>query len=524
MRSLFTLLALAASLAACGKAPAGRTILLISLDSVRADTLDFEDASAFPRLAQLAQDATVFDQAIAPSSWTLPGHATMFTGMPAPLHGVEFDDIAIDPGAQTIPELLHANGWTTAGWWTGWYMAGEFGFERGFDTYSNAMTGGREIQRRYREALAQGDMDLAKRALAVMDIGGHRDITSGHVLAGLEATVETVDRDTDLFLFAHLFDPHYDYIPPAPYDTKFDPDYTGSIDGHDFFENRAIFDATRSPARQISDRDLEHIRALYKGEIAFTEASIGRMLDSLEAAGRLEDALVIVTADHGEEFFEHGGRGHRTGLYDEVLRIPLLVRDPRVPSTGAARHQGTQVGLVDILPTIAGFAGLTPPPTNTGIDLGPAVAGEPMASRPMISSLMQHNPDLGYFFVESYRTPEFKLIRSMTLGEDQELKLVRGELYDLAKDPGESQNLVTKDTIGATPRWREMVSAFDALRARFEATPHAGRTERATTIREVFAADLAGLGYAGEGGEADEPASPGLSLPWPPGPRPRLGD
>lgn len=519
MRRALSVGLLSLALTGCSQAPAGRTILLISLDSVRADTLDFGDAAAFPHLAELATKGTVFDQAISSSSWTLPAHATMFTGEPAPLHGVEFDDIAIAPGTTTIPELLHDAGWTTAGWWTGWYTAGEFGFERGFDTYTNGMTGGREIERRYRDALARGDMDMAKRVLATFDIGGHRDITSPNVLAGLEATVETVDGDKDLFLFAHLFDPHYDYIPPAPFDTKFDPDYKGSLDGHDFFENRAIFDSTQSPARRIGDRDLQHIEALYKGEIAFTEDYVGRMLASLEAAGRLESTLVIVTGDHGEEFFEHGNRGHRTGLYDEVLRVPLMIRDPR---SLEARHVAEQVGLVDILPTIAGFAGLEAPATSTGVDLSAAVAGQPLATRPMISSLMQHHNELGYFFVESYRTEAAKVIRSMTLNEAGELELVRGEIFDLKLDPGETRSLVTKSTIMDTPRWAEMEAAFDKLRTKFHTLSPVSRLDRSTTIREVFASDLGGLGYAGEAGEEPELVSPGLSLPWPPGPRPAL--
>ena len=505
-------------LGSCGEAPVGRTILLISLDSVRADTLDFDDAQAFPHLAGLAQEGAIFDQAISGSSWTLPAHATMFTGAPPPLHGVEFDDIAIDPGFKTVPELLHDAGWYTAGWWTGWYTAGDFGFDRGFDTYTNAMTGGREIERRYRDALARGDIEEAKRALAVTDVVGHRDITSPNVLVGVEATIETIDRGRALFLFTHLFDPHYDYIPRAPYDTRFDPDYTGNIDGHDFFENKRIFDSSKTPGRQISDRDLEHIVALYKGEIAFTDESIGRMLASLEAAGRLENTLVIVTSDHGEEFFEHGGRGHRAGLYDEVLRVPLLVRDPR--TADPTRHIGAQVGLVDVLPTIAGFAGLTPPSTSLGIDLGPAVAGAPLESRPMISSLMQHNTKYGYFFMESYRLPEAKLIRSMVLGDDRQLELVRAELFDLSSDPGETRSRTNKASARELPIWATMERDFDGLRARFAASNPAPREARATSVREVFAADLAGLGYAGESEEAAELVSPGLSLPWPPGPRP----
>lgn len=515
--------------ASCAQEPVGRTIVLISLDSVRADALDFEDPEAFPHLAELARRGVIFDQAIASSSWTLPAHATMFTGAPPPLHGVEFDDLAIDPGFATLPEVLHKDGWFTAGWWTGWYLAGEYGFERGFDTYTNAMTGGRDIEARYRDALAKGNIEDARLVLAGRDVVGHRDITTPNVTLGLEATVETVDRERDLFLFAHLFDPHYDYIPPAPYDTRFDPDYTGDMDGRDFYENRRIFQAEKRPGRMIGARDLEHIEALYKGEIAFTDEHIGRMLAALEAKGRLANALIIVTADHGEEFFEHGNRGHRAGLYDEVLRVPLMMRDPRAKETQVPRHVGAQVGLIDVLPTVLGFAGLTAPTTSTGLDLGPAIGGAELISRPMISSLMQHNPAFGYLFLDSYRTPEHKLIRTLGLGADGQLELRRAELFDLAQDPQEQRGITDKRVARSSPIWAAFEGELADLRQLWRDSDPAPREARGTRIREVFEADLGGLGY-NEGAvptvdwAPPSSGSPGLSLPWPPGPRPEVRD
>ena len=394
----------------------------------------------------------------------------------------------------------------------------------GFDTYANAMTGGRDIEARYRNALAKGDLEDARRVLAGRDVVGHRDITSPNVVTGFEAALETVDQDRDLFLFAHLFDPHYDYLPPAPYDTRFDPDYTGSIDGRDFYENRRIFDAKKRPGRVIGARDLEHVEALYKGEIAYTDENIGGLLSALEAKGRLADALIVVVADHGEEFFEHGNRGHRSGLYDEVLRVPFLVRDPRAPGAGAVRHETAQVGLVDVLPTLAAFAGLAAPGTSTGVDLGPAVAGAPLFSRPMVSSLMQHNPALGYLFLDSYRTPERKLIRTLGLEPDGRLRLLRSELFDLRADPGEAHAQTDKAAARSSPTWAAFESQLDGYRTLWSAASPAPREQRGTRIREVVEADLAALGYNEGAAAPSAPSSPGLSLPWPPGPRPPVLD
>lgn len=512
-------LALTLAGAGCSDAPAGRTIVLVSLDSVRGDALDF--SADFPHLAELAGRATRFDQAIAASSWTLPTHATMFTGAPPQLHGVEFDDLSIDPQWPTLPQLLKDAGWRTYGWYTGWYTAGEFGFARGFDAYQNAMTGGPALDRELKAHLDRGEVERAKDVLAAREVMGHRDITTPNVMAGVETVLEGVRDGEDVFLFTHLFDPHYDYIPPAPFDTQFDPDYAGAIDGRDFYQNRRIYDASKKPARQISARDLEHVEALYRGEIAYVDDQLGRLFDALEAAGRLEGALIVVTADHGEEFFEHGGRGHRNSLYDEVLHVPLLVADPRHPTP---RTVSTQVSQVDLMPTILGFAGLPAPATSLGQDLAPALRGEPLDERPVLSSLMQHHPEFGYMFLETWRTSDAKLERRMQLGK-QGLKLVDWRLYDLAADPAETKSVhpVSMDPRDL-PAWQGLVRDLEAVRQVWQAAPRTAPEERSTALREVISGELGALGYLGEEGAPppDNPLSPGLALPWPPGPRPKL--
>lgn len=507
-----------AALTSCSDAPPGRTIVLISLDSVRADALDF--SGRYPNLALLADKATRFDQAYSASSWTLPTHATMFTGAEPQLHGVEFDDLAIDPQWATLPQVLKDGGWSTDGWYTGWYTAGDFGFARGFDSYNNAMTGGRQIEAQVQSLLAKNDVTGAQQLLAGREVMGHRDITTPNVMSGFDARVAGATDSEDLFLFTHLFDPHYDYLPPSPFDTLFDPDYQGTITGNDYYANHAIYDPTRVPARQINDRDLKHIMALYLGEIAYVDHELGRMFDALKKAGRYDDALIIVTADHGEEFFEHGNRGHRVSLFDEVLHIPLLIRDPRHLE---AQIVQTQVGQTDLMPTILSYAGLPIPDTVTGRDLSPALRGEPLESKPVLSSLMQHHPEHGYLFVESWRVPERKLIRTMTTQADGQLKLLDWNVYDLKADPIEAQGVEGPD---AKPRdfaeWRSLQARLDELRALWAAAPQTPPSERATMLREVIQGDLAGLGYT-EGTPAQEGAvSPGLGLPWPPGPRPKL--
>ena len=147
------LLALAAPGCGGGDRP---DVLFLSLDTVRADALTVLDRKAAPNLARIARAGVVFTQATAGSSWTLPSHAQMFTGLPPALHGVNDDGLRIDPGVPTLPEVLQSGGWRTAGFWTGWYLADDFGFARGFDAYTNAMTRGQERYREMEAALRGG--------------------------------------------------------------------------------------------------------------------------------------------------------------------------------------------------------------------------------------------------------------------------------------------------------------------------------------------------------------------------------
>jgi arylsulfatase A-like enzyme len=505
-----------AAATACGE-PRAPDVVLISLDSVRADALTFDDPAAAPRLAALAEDATVFGQAVSGSSWTLPAHAQMFTGQPPVVHGVQYDDIAIDPHCPTLPELLGDAGWFTAGFWTGWYLAGEYGFERGFAVYQNAMTGGAALEREYERALDAGDVARAQQVLGGRDVMSHQDVTSPVVVDRVRATLSRLDPEEPVFLFAHFFDPHYDYVPPAPWDTRFDPDYEGDYDGRDFYRNERIFDGER----RIPDRDLEHVVALYRGEIGWTDAAVGRVLDLLEEHDRLDDAVVVVTADHGDEFFEHGGRGHRHTLFEELVRVPLLVRLPDSMRGEAVPRVDAQVSLSDVLPTLLEVAGVPVPATVFGRSLLPLLRGGTLPPRPLVGSLSLTGAGGAARvtrLVDSLRTEEWKLVRELDVAPGASRPRVRASAwFDLAADPGEQRPVVRPDHPAAREAAALLDRELERLRTRWQDLPRSPDERRATRIREVFQADLGDLGYAD--GES-EPVSPGFALPWGLGPHP----
>lgn len=493
-------------------------VLLVSLDSVRADDLTFDDPERAPNLARLAGRGVVFTECVSGSSWTLPAHAQMFTGQPPLVHGVELDDVRIDPLTPTLPELLRATGRYTAGFFTGWYLTADYGFGRGFDVYENCITDGAARERAFRRALDSGDAGALQRLNLEREIAGHRDVTSTTLVERAIAHARNLPDDRALFLFAHLFDPHYDYVPPAPWDTAFDPDYAGDLDGRDFFVNPRIYDAA-SHRRVVSDRDLQHVRALYRGEIGWTDQELGRLLDALEESGRLEHTLVIVTADHGDEFFEHGGRGHRHTLFDELVRVPLLVVPPGGRASAAPARVDAPVELSDLLPTILDYCAVETPETSLGRSLRPAVEGaSPPASDGSVASLTLavNLPDRRlYQLTQTHRVGDEKLVRVLELDDAGALTSRAQVLFDLSADPRERHPIPDGPALEAASA--RFDAALDELRDLHARLPRSTRTERSTSIRQLFASELGALGYGEESSEA-----PG-GLPWGPGPPPALG-
>jgi len=520
---------LAALVCACADSstPADYDVLVISLDTVRADALTFRDAQAAPHLSALAKEGTVFTQAIAGTSWTLPSHAQLFTGQPPSLHRAEVDDTALDARTPTLPQLFRDAGWFTAGFWSGWFLADEYGFGRGFDVYRNAMTDGDKFLARFEESVDTGDTDASWNHQAARERLSHEDVTSERVVDLASELIGELESDERLMLFLHLFDPHHDYIPPGRFATVFDPDYTGTLDGRGYYFNPRIWNE-KTQQRVIGERDLQHIVALYKGEIAWADEQLGRLIEALRAAGRLERTLIVVTSDHGEEFFEHGHRGHKLTVFDEVLRVPLLIVPPVDLRGSAPAKIGAQVELSDVLPTVLDYAGIEAPTTVYGRSLRPGLEGDPLPSRPVVSSLILYTyPSMGNMQVNVYdavRTLELKLFRRTLLEIDQPPQLTHVGFRDILKDPlGQGWIVDTPERMAQSPQvvqaWDLLEAELARMRAIHAASEHQPDHERATNMARLLGNELRQLGYTGT--DENEP-SPGHISPWGLGVRPPL--
>jgi arylsulfatase A-like enzyme len=519
----------AALLVSCAdsSASADYDVLVISLDTVRADSLTFRDAEAAPHMTALAEGGTVFTQAIAGTSWTLPSHAQLFTGQPPSLHRAEVDDTAMDASTPTLPQLFSDAGWFTAGFWTGWFLADEYGFGRGFDVYSNAMTDGEKFLARFEASVDSGDTNESWSAQADRERLSHQDVTSERVVDMASKLIGELEADERLMLFLHLFDPHHDYVPPGEWAKKFDPSYTGSINGENYHFNPLIWDEANQ-RRIISDRDLQHIYALYKGEIGWVDEQIGRLIEQLRSVGRLERTVIVITSDHGEEFFEHGHRGHKLTVFDEVVRVPLLVVLPEELRRSVPPSVGAQVELSDVLPTVLDLAQIDVPPTVYGRSLRPALEGRAFPSRPAVSSLVLYTyPSMGNMEVNVYdavRTPELKLFRRTVLKIGQPPQLTHVAYRDILRDPlGQGWIIDTPEAMAQNPQvvqaWDLLEGELTRMRAIHEASEHQPDHKRTTNMARLLGNELRQLGYTAT--DENEP-SPGHISPWGLGVRPPL--
>lgn len=540
---------------ACGRAPKPTTnVLLISLDSVRADFLGVYGArlphapgsSPSPNLDRLAAEGVVYTGARSTTSWTLPAHASLFTGVTELEHGVEQDGNALPSGLATLAETLHDAGYRTYGVYSGPYLDARYGFGRGFERYeaaygpelANAVAETQAAARLVESVDAARDPERARVAVLrrtaaeqALEIASHRDVSSERVTALALDEFERATKDQrPLFLFAHYFDPHFDYVPREAWARRFDPDYTGSLDGRDYFTNPAVaaFD-TASPSgrrRVASERDLEHLRALYAGEIGWTDGQLGRLLDELARRGLAEHTLVVVVGDHGDEFFEHDSIGHRQTLYEEVLRVPVLMRFPGRLAAGERRAEPFTLADVRgaILRLLQPEAPPTPAPARIARLVHPEAAqlpyafdGEPREVEGMrvrvlegfwsgpIKVLRERERWSTSTRLEPLLAAAFELA-SRAVSEREDLRWI-----DLAAHPAEETAAWSRDF--ADPRAREALELFRAayaIHAVSRAVPGL-----AAESSEMLAA-LRGLGYVGQEARIGVLSSEALRLP-PPG-------
>jgi arylsulfatase A-like enzyme len=380
--------------------PASRpNFVLVVIDTLRADRLGFEGkrGHALPAFSRLRSESTYFPNARSTSSWTLPATVSLLVSQLPSQHGATAWTSDLTEEQTTFVEKLREAGYRTGGWSANHLIRPERGFDRGFDTFELVTHPewkfGTPPQNPHAFALAE---DVTARALAWLDD---------------DSVASAADP---FFVYLHFMEPHTPYLCP--------PGAGSACKSVAMHLNRhlvaAFWDFDSDQEALISD--------FYDNDVRRTDAALDHLYGALEARGLLESTWLIVTADHGEMLGEHGLYVHGNALYEETLRVPLLIRTPVPGNT----RSSAPVSLIDIAPTILDAAGVELPAEFKGRSLQPALEMRLLDPLPIVAELLP---------LRSEATEHYRHVLSVTSGST---KLVLGtdgalQRFDLAADPAE---------------------------------------------------------------------------------------
>ncbi|NLH50998.1 MAG: sulfatase [Myxococcales bacterium] len=389
-----------------------RNVLLITIDSLRADHVGCYGypQPTTPTLDAFAHANVQFRNAYASSPWTLPSHASIFTGLYADTHGVGMVSRALTANSLLLGNVLKNHGYRTGAVVCAPLLSRTYGFQYGFEDYDTDLVAPTFKQARQ----VKVGPDVTERGLQWME----------------------QNRRKPFFLFLHYWDVHYDYNPPPEYVRMFDPDYQGEIDGLGIHNRKDIVSG-------MDPRDLRHLVALYDGEIRYTDDAIGKLFAGLSELGLEQNTLVIVTSDHGEEFLDHGGIAHTRTCYEELIRVPLLIRVPWLPA--GPRVVDGLTSLVDLFPTVLDLLGIKHKKLPLqGISLADAIRdGQTLPDREIFAETKrgQLEPTDREFRWAAVLAPDRWKLHRLGNGKNDLKRLV----FDLRADPGETANRETDD-------------------------------------------------------------------------------
>jgi arylsulfatase A-like enzyme len=372
-------------------------IVLVILDAARADHFGCYGYSrpTTPAIDRFARQSLVFENVIAHASYTTCSVPTMVTGLPFTRHGLVYQSQQIAAEVTTLAEHLRGQGYVTVGMTANPHHAATRGLHQGYDEWLETWNQPGRVGRR---------------------------ALNPHVLSELAiARLEQGFGEQPGLMVLHYIPPHWPYIPPKRFDIFGDPAYQGELNGEietllAFKENRQDLDAD----------DKVRLMSLYDGNLLRVDDAVDQLLQALQQRPRWSDTVVLMTSDHGEAFYEHGFHGHSRTLYEEMLRVPFILRLPQRLTPDAVDRERF-ASLADIVPTLLALTGIDPDPAVTGADL---LAPAGRQTRSWVISRTA-----GKRSVYGISTGRWK-----ALINDNHSR----ELYDLQTDPGERRNLAAE--------------------------------------------------------------------------------
>ncbi|PSP77004.1 sulfatase [Halobacteriales archaeon QS_1_68_20] len=432
-------------------------VLLVVLDTARAKTVlpEMEDGH-MPELRSISGEGVTFTGATTTGPWTVPSHASLFTGQYTSDHGTHGGDPRFASEVPSLASRLGADGYRTAGLSANSWVSPEFGFDEGFDSFSmkwERVWSDVDLMPIYDEDTvpdrlrALADVLTARNAprtllnafYAKFLAGRHDDGARNETRRAVKWIRERAGDERPFFLFVNYIEPHLEYDPPETYRRQ-----VLESDQRERAEevNQDPWEYVAGDAH-MDEEDFEVLERLYRGELRYVDDQIGRLYDVLDETGQLEDTVIVIVGDHGENVGDHGLMDHQYCLYETLLRVPLVVRYP--DRFGAGTTCGGPVEVRDLYPTILDLAGVDVPSDETVSDhsLVPDDGGVPTRDH-AIAEYVTPQPSMDALRekVESFRTETTRFDRALRSIRTETWKLIEGsdgsvELYDLASDPDE---------------------------------------------------------------------------------------
>jgi arylsulfatase A-like enzyme len=428
----------------------GHDVIVIVLDTLRADHLSQYgyDLDTSPGLAALAERSTRFDHAWAPSPWTLPSTTSIHTGQHPLRHGLRHPGDVLGKDARPMAERLRNAGWRTAGFSHNVNVNPRNGFAQGFDEFTSNTGKVNAYPNVQRMTHAAGEW-FASRARGPS------------------------------FVYLQPMNCHGPYKVPDAHEA----DLLGRRPkrGFRYYQGwmKSILREHHLAARaRVTDDYLESLREQYDVAIRYETDQVGEFLDAVRRAGRFDDALIVLTADHGEELFDHGGFSHGYSLHAEVLRVPLLVK---LPGQQAARVVHENVSLLDVLPTVLEVAGVPPQPDDhlDGRSLTGLAAGGTRPPEPLVFDVDWDKRAVGRALADG----DWKLVE---LESNYEGLHHVAQLYNIADDPTESHDLVADESARLATMQAQLATMAASLQ---------GAAKPANSLTDEDRKQLEALGY-----------------------------
>lgn len=416
-------------------------VLLISIDTLRPDHLGCYGAqdARTPVIDALAAEGVLFEDATSQANTTGPSHTTILTGLVPAEHGATKNGIRIAHDVATLPEFLSKRGYATGACVSGFTLKDQAcGLAPRFDRYDDELIGWTWMP----EVCAR--LRLVRLAVRFATARGQRvmrpDRPSEETVDAAIAWLSERDGEQPWFLWTHHYDPHVPYEPPAPFDRMHEGSGEGAMPNWYLLSTRQRRELIEDPARVAA------MRALYKGEISYTDAQLGRLFDALRDMGAYENTVIVLTADHGETLGEHANWfDHSTFLYETDLAVPLILR---LPGGASGERVAQQVRLLDLTPTVLDALGVEVDARMTGRSLLPLIASAVDDPLPSIAAGNVEGDLSGYERdgrTLSLRSEGHKLIWTSESWLDSTRVPERYEFYDLRNDPDELHDLWVPD-------------------------------------------------------------------------------